>query len=141
MSDVFPLKGRKILVAGHRGMVGAAVVRRLAREDCLILTLGRDKADLTRQAETEAALAELKPDAIVMAARSADFVVACHHDHYWEPDWHRTPDWKRAFACACIEAGAHCYVSHGVPLLHGGLIDNMWEIGERQHLVPDEPDF
>lgn len=76
MSDFFPLRGRKILVAGHRGMVGAAVVRRLASEGCEIQTLGRDKADLTRQAETEAALADLKPDAIVMAAAKVGGILA-----------------------------------------------------------------
>ena len=76
MSEFFPLKAKKILVAGHRGMVGAAVVRRLASEGCTILTLGRDKADLTRQAETEAAIADLKPDAIVMAAAKVGGILA-----------------------------------------------------------------
>jgi GDP-L-fucose synthase len=76
MSEFFSLQAKKILVAVHRGMVGAAVVRRLASEGCEILTLGRDKADLTRQAETEAAIAELKPDAIVMAAAKVGGILA-----------------------------------------------------------------
>ena len=76
MSEFFSLKGRKVLVAGHRGMVGAAVVRRLASEGCTIQTLGRDKVDLTRQAETEVALSELKPDAIVMAAAKVGGILA-----------------------------------------------------------------
>ena len=76
MSEFFSLKAKKILVAGHRGMVGAAVVRRLASEGCTVQTLGRDKADLTRQAETEAALAELRPDAIVMAAAKVGGILA-----------------------------------------------------------------
>lgn len=80
MSEFFPLKGRKVLVAGHRGMVGAAMARRLASEGCTIQTLGRDDADLTRQAETEAVLSELKPDAIVMAAAKVGGILA--NDRY-----------------------------------------------------------
>ena len=37
---LFPLKGRR--VAGHRGMVGSALVRRLAQEECQTLTAGRE---------------------------------------------------------------------------------------------------
>jgi GDP-L-fucose synthase len=37
---VFPLRGRRIFVAGHRGMVGSALFRRLASEDCKVLTAG-----------------------------------------------------------------------------------------------------
>lgn len=65
---VFDVAGKRIWVAGHRGMVGSATVRRLARENCDILTVGRDEVDLTRQDETEAWLAEMRPDAIIMAA-------------------------------------------------------------------------
>ena len=36
------LKGKRIWVAGHNGMVGSAVVRRLEHEDCEVLTVGRD---------------------------------------------------------------------------------------------------
>ena len=46
-------------------------------------------------------------------------MIAYHHDHYWEPDWHDTPRWKQDWAHACVDAGANMYVSHGVPLLHG----------------------
>ena len=35
---IFPLAGKRVWVAGHRGMVGSAIVRRLASEDCEILT-------------------------------------------------------------------------------------------------------
>lgn len=54
-----------------------------------------------------------------LAAQKADLVIAYQHDHYWEPDWQRTPDWKRRWARRCIDAGAHAYISHGVPLVHG----------------------
>ncbi len=65
---LFPLSGRSVFVAGHGGMVGQALVRRLAREDCRVLTAARDRLDLTRQAETEQWFAEYKPDAVFMAA-------------------------------------------------------------------------
>ncbi len=44
---MFDLSGKRVWVAGHRGMVGGAVVRRLASEDCEIITAGRDVVDLT----------------------------------------------------------------------------------------------
>ncbi len=51
-ADIFPLAGRRVFVAGHRGMVGSAVVRRLASEGCEILTAGREEVDLRRQQPT-----------------------------------------------------------------------------------------
>jgi GDP-L-fucose synthase len=65
---LFDLEGRRVFVAGHRGMVGSAIVRRLASERCEILTVDRTKVDLTRQAETEAFIAAAKPDALFLAA-------------------------------------------------------------------------
>jgi GDP-L-fucose synthase len=65
---VYPLQGKRVWVAGHTGLVGAAVVRRLAREDCEILTVGHGEVDLTRQAEVEAWLQKEDLDAIVLAA-------------------------------------------------------------------------
>ena len=64
----YSLKGKRIWVAGHRGMVGGAVVRRLASEDCEVITAGRDVVDLVDQAATKAWMAEVRPDVIVMAA-------------------------------------------------------------------------
>ncbi len=64
----FDLAGKRVWVAGHRGMVGSALVRRLAGEDCEVLGVGRDRLDLRRQAEVEAWLAEAKPDAVFVAA-------------------------------------------------------------------------
>ncbi|KKC38860.1 hypothetical protein WH87_08245 [Devosia epidermidihirudinis] len=65
---MFDLRGRSIWIAGHRGMVGSALVRRLAGEGCTILTAERSVLDLTRQGQVEDFLAEAKPDAIVLAA-------------------------------------------------------------------------
>lgn len=62
-------KTAKIFVAGHRGMVGAAVVRRLqALGYSNIVTRSHAELDLTRQAEVEAFFASEKPDAVVLAA-------------------------------------------------------------------------
>lgn len=65
---IFDPTGKRVWVAGHRGMVGAAVVRRLAQENCQVLTVGRDQVDLRRQSQVEAWLADAKPDAVVLAA-------------------------------------------------------------------------
>jgi len=47
----YRLSGKRVWVAGHRGMVGSALVRRLALESCEILTSGRTELDLRRQAD------------------------------------------------------------------------------------------
>jgi len=65
---LFSLSGLRVYVAGHRGMVGQALLRRLAREDCEVLTATRKELDLTRQAETEDWFAANKPNAVFMAA-------------------------------------------------------------------------
>jgi GDP-L-fucose synthase len=73
---VFPLAGKRIWVAGHRGMVGSAVVRRLARENCEVLTVDRTALDLCRQEETEAWMVEAKPDAVILAAARVGGIAA-----------------------------------------------------------------
>jgi GDP-L-fucose synthase len=64
----FELTGRRVFVAGHRGMVGAALVRRLALEPCHVLTADRRTLDLTRQADTEMWLHANRPDVVLVAA-------------------------------------------------------------------------
>lgn len=76
MADAFPLAGKKIWVAGHRGMAGSAIVRRLATEDCDILTAGREELDLSRQTVVEEWLAANKPDAIFLAAATVGGIFA-----------------------------------------------------------------
>lgn len=69
MTDApFALEGRRVWVAGHNGMVGSAICRRLASEDCAVVTAPRGAVDLRRQAETEGWLASERPDAIFLAA-------------------------------------------------------------------------
>ncbi|MBK3400815.1 MULTISPECIES: GDP-L-fucose synthase [Methylobacterium] len=73
---LYPLAGKRVWVAGHRGMVGSAVVRRLAGEGCEVLTADRRTVDLTRQAETEAWMAAARPDAVVLAAARVGGILA-----------------------------------------------------------------
>lgn len=62
------LSGKRVWVAGHRGMVGSAVARRLEREFCRILTVDRRDLDLCRQTDVEEWVATAKPEVIVLAA-------------------------------------------------------------------------
>ena len=64
----YDLSGKRIWVAGHRGMVGSAVVRRLDAEDCELITAGRDELDLVNQAAVNAWMRATKPEVIVLAA-------------------------------------------------------------------------
>jgi len=72
----YDLSGKRIWVAGHRGMVGGAVVRRLEQDDCTILKAGRDVVDLTHQAQVQAWMSENRPDAIVLAAAKVGGILA-----------------------------------------------------------------
>jgi GDP-L-fucose synthase len=65
---VFDLSGRSVYVAGHRGMVGSAIVRRLAAVDCEVITSTRHDVDLLQQRETERFLAARNPDVVILAA-------------------------------------------------------------------------
>jgi GDP-L-fucose synthase len=67
-SKLFDLTGRKIYVAGHGGMVGSAILRRLANVRCDIIMAGRDEVDLERQEQAERFLAATKPDVVIVAA-------------------------------------------------------------------------
>lgn len=64
----YSLEGKRVWVAGHRGMAGSAIVRRLAGEGCEILTATRADADLRRQGEVEAWMAENRPKVVFVAA-------------------------------------------------------------------------
>jgi GDP-L-fucose synthase len=73
---IFSLAGRRVFVAGHRGMVGSAVVRRLVREGCEILTVARAEVDLRRQSEAEDWLAAHRPSAVFLAAATVGGILA-----------------------------------------------------------------
>jgi GDP-L-fucose synthase len=76
MTTEFSLRGRRVWVAGHRGMVGSALVRRLASEGCEVLAATREEVDLTRQAETEAWVARHRPQAVFVAAAKVGGILA-----------------------------------------------------------------
>jgi GDP-L-fucose synthase len=73
---IYALAGKRVWVAGHRGMVGAALVRRLEREDCEIVTVDRAALDLRRQADVEAWMADAKPHAVFLAAARVGGILA-----------------------------------------------------------------
>ncbi|MDF2142043.1 GDP-L-fucose synthase [Paenirhodobacter sp. CAU 1674] len=64
----YDLTGNRVWVAGHRGMVGGAVARRLAAEGAQVIEAGREVVDLVDQAQVKAWMAATRPDAIVLAA-------------------------------------------------------------------------
>jgi GDP-L-fucose synthase len=78
--EVYPLAGKRVWVAGHRGMVGSALVRRLAGEDCEVLTAGRQECDLVRQEQVERWLEAARPDAVIVAAAKVGGILA--NDRY-----------------------------------------------------------
>jgi len=64
----YRLRGKRVWVAGHTGMVGGALLRRLQREDCELLTVPRADLDLRRQADTETWMRRMRPQAVFIAA-------------------------------------------------------------------------
>jgi GDP-L-fucose synthase len=72
----FELKGKTVYVAGHRGMVGSALVRRLAGEDVKLLTATRDEADLRDQAAVNRWFAASRPQVVFLAAAKVGGIVA-----------------------------------------------------------------
>lgn len=72
----YALKGKRVWVAGHRGMVGGAIVRRLEGEGCEILKATHAELDLTRQADVETWMAKNKPDAVFIAAAVVGGILA-----------------------------------------------------------------
>jgi GDP-L-fucose synthase len=72
----FELKGKTVFVAGHGGMVGAALVRRLAREDVELLTVRRSEVDLRDQAAVFGWLAKARPQVMFLAAARVGGIVA-----------------------------------------------------------------
>jgi len=73
---IFPLAGRRVAVAGSAGMVGSALVRRLASQHCEVLGLKRGEADLRRQDAAEAWIKKARPDAVFIAAARVGGILA-----------------------------------------------------------------
>jgi GDP-L-fucose synthase len=72
----YVLAGKRIWVAGHRGMVGSALVRRLQKESCTVLTVGRGQVDLRNAGAVEAWLGANAPAAVILAAAKVGGIVA-----------------------------------------------------------------
>ena len=72
----FDLSRKRVWVAGHRGMAGAAIARRLEREPCEIVTAARSELDLLRQADVHAWVADQKIDAVFLAAATVGGIMA-----------------------------------------------------------------
>ncbi|MGO9171311.1 MAG: GDP-L-fucose synthase [Rhodomicrobium sp.] len=74
--EIFDLAGKRVFVAGHRGMVGAALIRRLTAEACTVLAASRHELDLTRQAPVERWMAAERPEAMFIAAAKVGGILA-----------------------------------------------------------------
>jgi GDP-L-fucose synthase len=74
--STFDLTGRRVWVAGHRGMVGHALVRRLASEDCVLVEAPRERIDFRRQAAVEQWMMETRPDLVFVAAAKVGGIFA-----------------------------------------------------------------
>ena len=75
-STPFELKGKRVFVAGHRGMVGSALVRRLGGENVELLMAGRSEVDLRDQAAVSNWFASKRPQAVFLAAAKVGGIVA-----------------------------------------------------------------
>jgi GDP-L-fucose synthase len=72
----YDLTGKRVFVAGHRGLVGGALVRRLQSETCDIVTATRTELDLLRQDAVEAWMAANRPQAVFVAAATVGGILA-----------------------------------------------------------------
>lgn len=72
----YTLEGKRVWVAGHTGLVGSAMVRRLTREGCTLVLATHEELDLTRQAETERWVRRERPEAVIVAAARVGGIMA-----------------------------------------------------------------
>jgi GDP-L-fucose synthase len=68
MNPSYTLRNKRVWVAGHRGLVGSAIVRRLEGEGCEIVTAPRDSVDLRRPEQLERWMRDVRPQAVFLAA-------------------------------------------------------------------------
>lgn len=72
----YSLAGKRVFVCGHGGMVGDAIVRRLARENCTVLTATRAELDLRDQAAVDRWMTDNRPQAVFLAAARVGGILA-----------------------------------------------------------------
>jgi len=76
LCPAYSLCGKRVFVAGHSGMVGRALIRRLASENCEILTANHDELDLRDQANVRIWLQRERPHAVFLAAGKVGGILA-----------------------------------------------------------------
>jgi GDP-L-fucose synthase len=101
---LFELRGKRVYVAGHTGMVGAAIARRLEREQCKIITARRGELDLRRSEAVERFMTQAKPDAVFVAAGTVGGILA---NSAFPADFIAD---NLAIACNTIDAAHRCGV-------------------------------
>ena len=72
----FDLTGKHVWVAGHRGMVGSAIVRRLARQNVSLQTVDRSALDLRSQPDVAAWVEAHRPQVVILAAAKVGGILA-----------------------------------------------------------------
>jgi GDP-L-fucose synthase len=73
---MYDLGGKRVFVAGHAGMVGRSLLRRLAPEPCTVLTVPRPDLDLLDQAAVNAWMSANRPQAVIVAAAKVGGILA-----------------------------------------------------------------
>lgn len=81
MKNCFSHSGKKIYIAGHSGLAGSAIQRRVQQEDCEILSATHSELDLTIQKDVSEWFTKHKPDAVYLAAATAGGI----HANYERP--------------------------------------------------------
>jgi len=76
VQPLYAMAGKRVWVAGHRGMVGGAIVRRLEAEDCEVLTVDRQELDLTDQRAVLGWMHNHRPQAVFLAAARVGGILA-----------------------------------------------------------------
>ena len=74
--DIFSMADKKIWVAGHNGMVGSAILRRLKTESCSVVTVGREELDLRDQSEVQSWMGDNKVNVVILAAAKVGGIFA-----------------------------------------------------------------
>lgn len=74
--EAFDLAGKRVWIAGHRGMVGSALIRRMQSERCHLLTAGRAEVDLRRQTDIDRWMTKEEPEVVIVAAATVGGIMA-----------------------------------------------------------------
>lgn len=76
VTEKYSLENKRIWIAGHQGMVGSSVLRRLQTENCECLTATRQQLDLCKQEQVEKWLKDNKPDVVIICAAKVGGILA-----------------------------------------------------------------